>query len=139
MDVPPRTQQRKPSFPVGKPLLDYLRRYRRERELPVTYERLRRFSESAPLPDAAGKPTLWETVVFDQIEMESLQDGLKRVYAILRVDGDLSVMQHLYVDRIDFCAFGNSAPDRKSTRLNSSHTVISYAVFCLKKKKKKTN
>src|SRR5260221_7091431 len=27
-------------------------------------------------------------------------------------------------------------PDRKSTRLNSSHTVISYAVFCLKKKKK---
>src|SRR5438132_2737498 len=29
--------------------------------------------------------------------------------------------------------------DRKSTRLNSSHTVISYAVFCLKKKKKKIN
>src|SRR5438034_1836815 len=29
--------------------------------------------------------------------------------------------------------------DRKSTRLNSSHTVISYAVFCLKKKKKKSN
>src|SRR5436190_19566993 len=28
-------------------------------------------------------------------------------------------------------------PDRKSTRLNSSHTVISYAVFCLKKKKKR--
>src|SRR2546426_8721624 len=28
-------------------------------------------------------------------------------------------------------------PDRKSTRLNSSHLVISYAVFCLKKKKKK--
>src|SRR5260221_6211952 len=28
--------------------------------------------------------------------------------------------------------------DRKSTRLNSSHTVISYAVFCLKKKKKHT-
>src|SRR5215211_8249759 len=30
-----------------------------------------------------------------------------------------------------------AARDRKSTRLNSSHTVISYAVFCLKKKKKK--
>src|SRR2546426_8151877 len=29
-------------------------------------------------------------------------------------------------------------PDRKSTRLNSSHLVISYAVFCLKKKKKTT-
>src|SRR5256885_8999038 len=43
-------------------------------------------------------------------------------------------------------AFGNNAAgnhrqpphrtDRKSTRLNSSHLVISYAVFCLKKKKK---
>src|SRR2546430_8850405 len=31
------------------------------------------------------------------------------------------------------------APDRKSTRLNSSHSQISYAVFCLKKKKKKTS
>src|SRR5436190_18401645 len=31
----------------------------------------------------------------------------------------------------------SSGRDRKSTRLNSSHTVISYAVFCLKKKKKK--
>src|SRR2546430_12372125 len=30
----------------------------------------------------------------------------------------------------------NSEPDRKSTRLNSSHSQISYAVFCLKKKKK---
>src|SRR5436309_12202356 len=30
-------------------------------------------------------------------------------------------------------------PDRKSTRLNSSHVKISYAVFCLKKKKKKNN
>src|SRR2546430_7355514 len=31
----------------------------------------------------------------------------------------------------------NHAQDRKSTRLNSSHSQISYAVFCLKKKKKK--
>src|SRR5256885_12712008 len=32
-----------------------------------------------------------------------------------------------------------AASDRKSTRLNSSHLVISYAVFCLKKKKNTTN
>src|SRR2546430_8446346 len=31
-----------------------------------------------------------------------------------------------------------SPPDRKSTRLNSSHSQISYAVFCLKKKKTQT-
>src|SRR5436190_17204335 len=34
---------------------------------------------------------------------------------------------------------GSFLLDRKSTRLNSSHTVISYAVFCLKKKKIDTN
>src|SRR5688500_19852700 len=32
------------------------------------------------------------------------------------------------------CTSGSSVSDRKSTRLNSSHLVISYAVFCLKKK-----
>src|SRR2546430_10113255 len=35
--------------------------------------------------------------------------------------------------RRDFCRA--ALPDRKSTRLNSSHSQISYAVFCLKKKK----
>src|SRR5258705_8735366 len=38
------------------------------------------------------------------------------------------------IDRVD----GPDLRDRKSTRLNSSHLGISYAVFCLKKKKNKT-
>src|SRR5690349_23461256 len=38
--------------------------------------------------------------------------------------------------RARLATFGDT-PDRKSTRLNSSHVEISYAVFCLKKKKKK--
>ena len=36
-----------------------------------------------------------------------------------------------------FVATDEATPDRKSTRLNSSHKPISYAVFCLKKKKRK--
>src|SRR5207244_10819010 len=36
------------------------------------------------------------------------------------------------------CRRSGLSADRKSTRLNSSHQIISYAVFCLKKKKKKT-
>src|SRR2546426_5308322 len=36
----------------------------------------------------------------------------------------------------EILAEGKAILDRKSTRLNSSHLVISYAVFCLKKKKK---
>src|SRR5260221_1022150 len=38
------------------------------------------------------------------------------------------------VDRRSRLSWRNAERDRKSTRLNSSHTVISYAVFCLKKK-----
>src|SRR5690348_17742796 len=38
-----------------------------------------------------------------------------------------------------FAAIPASEKDRKSTRLNSSHPSISYAVFCLKKKKKNTS
>src|SRR5260221_8227778 len=39
------------------------------------------------------------------------------------------------IERDDVELGESRRPDRKSTRLNSSHTVISYAVFCLKKKK----
>ena len=40
--------------------------------------------------------------------------------------------------KMDSIAEGEALePDRKSTRLNSSHRCISYAVFCLKKKKQK--
>src|SRR5215204_6821857 len=49
-------------------------------------------------------------------------------------------LSHAYCSRRAAELLGRSAEglrvDRKSTRLNSSHTVISYAVFCLKKKKK---
>src|SRR3712207_8836688 len=44
------------------------------------------------------------------------------------------------LEHVDQAALGEvlAAEDRKSTRLNSSHANISYAVFCLKKKKIKT-
>src|SRR5258708_17118032 len=43
-------------------------------------------------------------------------------------------MQHRRRQHVDGVG---ALEDRKSTRLNSSHQIISYAVFCLKKKKKK--
>src|SRR5260221_11888828 len=42
---------------------------------------------------------------------------------------------HERSEQLDECGQALVQRDRKSTRLNSSHTVISYAVFCLKKKK----
>src|SRR3712207_8174791 len=43
------------------------------------------------------------------------------------------------VDMRDACLVRGQSQDRKSTRLNSSHANISYAVFCLKKKKNKSS
>ncbi|MEY2878554.1 MAG: hypothetical protein RLZZ15_934 [Verrucomicrobiota bacterium] len=107
----PRTAK-KPSYPIRDDLRAYLTHYRRERALPVTYERLRGFHESSALPDEHGRPTLWHTVIYEPAEMRHLNDDLRRIYALLKVDGDMAVISHLYVDRIDFCTFGNSTPFR---------------------------
>src|SRR5688500_20067682 len=50
-------------------------------------------------------------------------------------DASLPLLRLRLVDQLD-ALFFEEDEDRKSTRLNSSHLVISYAVFCLKKKKK---
>jgi hypothetical protein len=103
---------RKPSYPISPALRAYLASHRRELELPISYGRLEGFLETVPLFDAEGRDTLWETVVYAPDEMAALKVDLKRTYALLKVDGDLSVMDHLYIDRIDFCSFGNSMPFR---------------------------
>ncbi len=111
--------QRKPSFPITLPLRNYLRNYAREHSLPIKYRQLERFLTSAPLYDANGDDTLWETLIYEPFIMRQLSNGLKKIYAILKAGGDLSVMQHLYVDRIDYCVFGNSKPFR--IRIVNSH------------------
>jgi hypothetical protein len=103
---------RKPSYPISAALRAYLARHGRELVLPVSYQRLGKFEETVPLFDAEGRDTLWETVIYGPDETAQLKVDLKRVYALLKVDGDLSVMEHLYVDRVDFCSFGNSLPFR---------------------------
>src|SRR2546427_8505633 len=51
---------------------------------------------------------------------------------------NLDVLDSLAGTRIRVILVRHEQGDRKSTRLNSSHSQISYAVFCLKKKKNKT-
>src|SRR5258707_4818677 len=60
-----------------------------------------------------------------------------RPFSKVSVDGLPNFSPTLLTDHIDPIAglAPLSMPDRKSTRLNSSHANISYAVFCLKKKK----
>src|SRR6266446_8442665 len=64
----------------------------------------------------------------------SLHDALP-IYRVTRVAPDSGQRWTTYAAGV--LGFSFCSVDRKSTRLNSSHLVISYAVFCLKKKKKK--
>ncbi|UOQ96938.1 hypothetical protein MUN81_17045 [Hymenobacter sp. 5317J-9] len=104
--------RKKPSYPLTPALREYLRDYDRDVDLPVAYADLRRFSNSFPLIDRAGKDTLWQTIYFEGPEMQELSRGLTEVYAQLKTAGDLSFTQHLVADRIDYCEFGNSRPFR---------------------------
>jgi hypothetical protein len=90
----------------------YLEEYGRTTELPFFYSDLLRYNYSMPLTNKAGEDTLWETVFFQPHETEELNQKLVKTYAILKVEGDVSLMEHLYVDRIDYCPFGNSRPFR---------------------------
>src|SRR5262245_64061651 len=60
-----------------------------------------------------------------------------RVKSLLEFEALFGAAPTLAIDEVVIDEAGNFLGDRKSTRLNSSHLGISYAVFCLKKKKKK--
>src|SRR5439155_14070285 len=62
---------------------------------------------------------------------------LPKLQALRQVPPDHVAQERVGLVEADDVVFGREggARDRKSTRLNSSHVAISYAVFCLKKKK----
>lgn len=104
--------KKKIHYPIRAPLRKYLKNYSREMRLPIAYQDLNHYENALPLYDKHGKDTLWETVYYNQHEMEEINKALCSVYAQLKTEGDLTVMEHLYVNRIDFCPFGNSKPFR---------------------------
>src|SRR5256886_8129031 len=62
--------------------------------------------------------------------------GIGTALAPIYLAHDAGRRVHVFVDETRPVLQGARLTDRKSTRLNSSHSQISYAVFCLKKKKK---
>jgi len=104
--------KKKPCFSINNQLRNYLKQYDRESDLPVAYQDMLRYSGAFPLIDKKGNDTLWESVVYDEYMRRELHDGLTMIYSILKSDGDLAVLKHLYVSRIDYCTFGNSNPFR---------------------------
>src|SRR5690625_6645544 len=72
---------------------------------------------------------MWEEIVMGKRSLISLFTifAVLILVVLLRFDDIKKLLNRLNEDR-------NIKPDRKSTRLNSSHVASSYAVFCLKKK-----
>ena len=104
--------KKKPAYTINPALRLYLEKFDRNMKLPVSYEGLMHWKEGFPIMDKNGVDTLWESVMYEPSRMEELNQGLTQVYALLKTDGDISVIGHLRVDRIDFCHFGNSKPFR---------------------------
>src|SRR5438132_13463090 len=80
--------------------------------------------------DYAASLFFYNYTASPEIYTLSLHDALPILRRSARVQGTVAGCPRIAQ------AIAVEEPDRKSTRLNSSHTVISYAVFCLKKKKK---
>src|SRR2546427_8595529 len=94
-------------------------------------EPVRREDEAGTAPlHLPGKPRICRAAALQPMQHVDIDDRradlLRRSYDRLRI----SVQQVVVMPRKAW-----KTSDRKSTRLNSSHSQISYAVFCLKKKK----
>ena len=104
--------KKKRIYPISTGLRRYLIKYSREVDIPIHYHELLRYSSSIALYDSKEQDTLWETVFYDQSDREEIHLNVKKIYALLKAGGDMSVMEHLYVDRIDLCVYGNTQPFR---------------------------
>ncbi|MBJ05785.1 MAG: hypothetical protein CMO40_01525 [Verrucomicrobiaceae bacterium] len=110
--MPPLIQKRKQHYPVSPFLLQYLQHFGRRSDIPLVYDDLLRFSEAVPYENPDGEETLWLTVFHPREVLAELRPKLTRIYAMLKIGGDMSLADHLTVERIDFGEFGNSRPFR---------------------------
>lgn len=104
--------KKKPNYPVMDPLRDYLKEFYRLVDMPIEYGDLLRYENSFPLLDKEGNDTLWHSVSYSPSENNEIYEGLLEIYALLSSFGSTKAINHLSVDRIDFCLFGNSHPFR---------------------------
>src|SRR5437762_7474705 len=84
----------------------------------------------APIPEAQ-----LHAASKSMLELPAVLIGIVAIYELPGVKGELKLTGHvlagIFLGKIK--VWNDPAIDRKSTRLNSSHRCISYAVFCLKK------
>lgn len=104
--------KKKAIYPVSNFFQSYLERYGRYYNQGIRYEDLLRYNNSIPLYDEGGRDTLWSTVFYPPSEQGEIHKALRLAYALLKADGDFSITEHLYIDRVDLCLYGNTLPFR---------------------------
>lgn len=107
-----KISRKKPIFPIGAGLQKYLKAYQRDAKLPIGYGNLLEFQETTPVYDKEGNDTHWEIPLYPPHVQDSLYEGLKIVYAKLKASGNTRIVEHKIVERIEYCAFGNTRPFR---------------------------
>ncbi|BDS14831.1 hypothetical protein [Aureispira anguillae] len=115
--------KKKPSFPISDNLRKYLKDYGRSDALPIQYQDLTNWYESAAIYDQNGNDTLWEAIIYHPTFQDEIEAALTYIYGMLKTDGNMEVIEHLRVSRIDYCLFGNSKPFRIRiiNSLNDNH------------------
>lgn len=118
-----KPSKKKIIFMPSDNFLGYLKQYGRYSHMPIQYEDMLRYMASIPLIDSQGNDTLWETVYYDHSEQAEVYQSLCQIYALLKTEGDMSVIEHLSVARVDYCTFGNTKPFRVRiiNRLNDNY------------------
>src|SRR5947207_3537951 len=90
---------------------------------------------TASVKEATPESQVKEGKVVKCVIVRMRKEARRKDGTYIRFDDNAAVLINDANEPVGTRVFGPVA-DRKSTRLNSSHTVISYAVFCLKKKNK---
>ena len=104
--------RKKPILPLSPRLRLYLSNYERKTKFSLHYSDLKQWQDSVPLEDSQGRPSYWDTIIYQQAFRQEIDEELVAMYCLLKLDGDMTFKEGLLIDRIDFCNFANSYPFR---------------------------
>lgn len=115
--------KKKPLYPISSSLMEYLKEYSRVDTYDIKYEDLDHYQDTFPIIDQFGNDSLWQGLMYQQTEYKELEVKMINLYVLLKAGGDFSINEHLKLDRIDYCTFGNTKPFRVKimNRLNDNH------------------
>ena len=109
---PFRPIMQKESFPISEGLSEYLKKNKRDIELPILYNDLINYSYANALKDKTGKWTYWENAVYPPDQLQLINAGLIKTYQLIKNFDATNLATECKIERIDFCEFGNSTPFR---------------------------